>query len=231
MEKKNSYEKAAKKKGLLGEITKDLETEHDVKNSAIETGKDLVVGVLGGGIVGAFIGKASLLIGAAVTGIGHYTKNRLASIFGIGLMASNGFQKPTTNSVNGTDGKAGNFIEEAKERVMTFKDNFSQKLYLDKLQSKKQETAKETTQSSNTKAISTTAKTEETTAEEKPVGDVQYFVHPSGQQHVDLTKLNQVEDQLHISAAQFQEKQGQNSESTEGLGESEEELDPEEKNY
>lgn len=226
MEKKNSYEKAAKKKGLLGEITKDLETEHDVKNSAIETGKDLVVGVLGGGIVGAFIGKASLLVGAAVTGIGHYTKNRLASIFGIGLMASNGFQKPTTNSVNGTDGKSNGFIEDAKERVLTFKDNFSQKLYLDKLQSKKQETAKETTQNSNTKAIST-AKTDETTTEEKPVGDVQYFIHPSGQQHVDLTKLNQIEDQLHVSAAKFQE----NGQSTEGLGASEEDLDPEEKNY
>lgn len=225
MEKKNSYEKAAKKKGLLGEITKDLDTEHNVKNSAIETGKDIIVGVLGGGVVGAFIGKASLLVGAAVTGIGHYTKSRLASIFGIGMMAANGFQKPSQDTVSGTDGKSGNFIEDAKERVMTFKDNFSQKLYLDKLQSKKKEETQSTNKTTST-ALTKKTDTTDTATEDKPVGDVQYFIHPSGQKQLDMSKLNQVEDQLHVSAAKFQE----NGQSTEGLGESDE-LDPEEKNY
>ena len=92
MSRKNQYQKRSRKKSLLGEIVETQETKGDVKGSLIETGKDLVIGVIGGGIVGALIGKTSLLIGAAVTGIGHYANNRLASIFGFGMMASNGFQ-------------------------------------------------------------------------------------------------------------------------------------------
>ncbi len=232
MNKKNSYEKAAKKKGLLGEITQDLETKHDLKNSAIETGKDLVVGVLGGGVVGALIGKASLLIGAAVTGIGHYYKSRMASLFGVGMMAANGFEKPSSGAVSGTDGKA-SLVDEAKERVMTFKDSFSKKLYLDKLQSKKTDTKTETTKADTTKNLAPAKEEttgEEKTTETKPVGEVQYFIHPSGR-NIDLSKLDTIENSLHSSAAKFQQQQTQQGEEgTEGLGTSEQ-LDPEEKNY
>jgi len=229
--KKTIYEKKKKKKNLLGSITADLETKHNLENTAIETGKDAVVGVLGGGIIGAAIGRASLLIGVAVTAIGHYTQSRLASIFGVGMMASNGFQK-SDNSVNGT----GSIVDDAKERVLTFKDNFSQKLYLDKI--KKPAKEKETNNSINKLLKSSAetkllpAKTAATGEEEKPVGDVQYFKYPHAEEiekEQHLTALDHVEDLLHKSAAKYQEESG-----TSGFGEEEgktPDLDPEEKNY
>lgn len=138
METKNSYAKAAKKKSLLGSITKTLDTKGDHKNSAIETGKDLVAGVLGGGLIGAALGRASLAVGAVVTYIGHYTKSRLASVFGLGMMASGTQSK---SGVDGTDDK--NMLEGAQERVLAFKDGIQQKLFLDKvLKGKKKESGK-----------------------------------------------------------------------------------------
>src|SRR5437762_7169364 len=99
---KNHYKRRAQKESLLGSITKDLDTKHDLKNTTIETVKDIVVGVVAGGVAGSAIGRASLLIGAAVTGVGHYYKSRLASVFGIGMMAANGFQQ-TTDQMKGTE--------------------------------------------------------------------------------------------------------------------------------
>lgn len=221
-QKKNQYEMEAKKKSLLGEITKDLETKGDVKNSAIETVKDLVVGVLGGGVVGAAIGKASLVIGAVVTGIGHYTKSRLTSIFGIGLMASNGFQK-SGDQVNGPDDKEKDMLEGVKDRVMTFKENFQQKLFLDKiLKSKKQDEPKN----------------EETT---NGMGEVQYFVYPGSKElegateKDDLTALEQFEKQVAESGANFankKEMKGVTEDDMSGaMDDNSNGLDPSEKNF
>ena len=188
--KKNSYELEAEKTSLLGEITKDLETKGDLKNTAIETLKDVVIGVVAGGVAGSAIGRASLVIGAAVTGLGHYYKSRLASVFGVGMMAANGFQQ-TDEQMKGTtkDGLEGT-LEGAKERVMNFKDSFSQKLFLDKiLKSKKQEEKKDDT---------------------KGVGDVQYFTYPENkelgegsQQELDLTALDRLEKQIAESGKNF----------------------------
>jgi hypothetical protein len=196
-QKRNQYESEAKKKSLLGEITKDLETKGDIKNTAIETVKDIVVGVLGGGIVGSAIGKASLVIGAVVTGIGHYTKSRLTSIFGIGLMAANGFQKSdTTPPVNGTDEKEKDMLDGVKDRVMTFKENFQQKLFLDKLLTSK--------------------KTEDTTNQENTngVGEVQYFVYPENKElegatekELDMSALEHIENRIASSANNFSQKE------------------------
>lgn len=196
--KKNQYEKAAKKKSLLGSITSDLETKGDVKNTVIETGKDLLIGVVGGGVVGAAIGRASLAIGAVVTAVGHYTKSRLASIFGLGMMASNGFQK-TDKPVSGIEDQ--NMLEGVKERVMTYKDSLSQKLFLDKLIKSK--------------------KTEEKKAEAtNGVGEVQYFVYPGSKElegteeskALDMGALEDIEQQMAESAGQFelQNKSGSN---------------------
>ncbi|HYD23027.1 MAG TPA: hypothetical protein VEB40_16200 [Flavipsychrobacter sp.] len=122
--KKNRYTKKAKKASILGNMQK-LPTKGDVKNTLLETGKDLLIGVIGGGLVGAAIGKPSLLIGLGLTGAGHFMDNRLATIFGIGIMASNGFQ---SKSVDGLDGVGG-----VKERITAYKDSFSEKLFIDKL--------------------------------------------------------------------------------------------------
>jgi len=130
--KKNQYAKRAQKKSFMASVGSGLPTKGNVKNTLLETGKDLLVGVIGGGFVGAAIGKPSLAIGTLVTGLGHYTENRLATLFGIGIMASNGFQQ--TKSVNGTDG-----LEGVKERIQAYKESFAEKLYLDKIMKKKAE--------------------------------------------------------------------------------------------
>ncbi len=128
--KKNRYQKQAKKKNFLAGMNEGLPTKGNVKNSLLETGKDILVGVLGGGLIGAAIGRPSLLIGIAATGAGHFTDNRLVQLIGVGMMASNGFQK--NNSVNGLEGMNG-----IKERLKAYRESFSEKLYLDKILKKK----------------------------------------------------------------------------------------------
>jgi hypothetical protein len=130
MAKKNSYEKKAAKKGFLAGLNEGLPTKGNVKNTVMETGLSLLVGVLGGGFIGAAIGRPSLLAGIATTGVGHYTDSKLLQLFGVGMMAANGFQKG--NAVNGLEG-----LDGIKERLQAYRETFSEKLYLDKLMKKK----------------------------------------------------------------------------------------------
>lgn len=122
--KHNRYQKAAAKKATLAKLSSRLDTKGDVKHSAMETGKDLIIGVVGGGLVAAIIGKPAFLIGLGVTGVGHFAGNSLASTFGLGMMAAGNI---VGNSVSGIDG-----LEGAKERVQVFKDSMMQRTYLDK---------------------------------------------------------------------------------------------------
>ena len=189
--KKNSYELEEEKKSLLGEITKDLETKGDIKNTAIETIKDVVIGVVAGGVAGSAIGRASLLIGAAVTGLGHYYKSRLASVFGVGMMAANGFQQTDTQMKGTPKDGLERMLGGAKDRVMNFKDSFSQKLFLDKILKSKQE-----------------KKEDETT---KGIGEVQYFTYPENKElgegsELDLTALDRLEKQVSESGKNFAKK-------------------------
>jgi hypothetical protein len=127
--KKNRYSRKAKKKAFMKNLGAELQTKGNIKNTALETGKVILVGVLGGGFIGAAIGKPSLAAGIAATGLGHYTGNRLLTLVGVGMMAANGFQKST--SVSGLEGMDG-----IKERIKAYKESFAEKLYLDKLKSK-----------------------------------------------------------------------------------------------
>ena len=187
MGKKTNYERQASKKSLLGSITSDLETKGDAKNTAIETAKDLIVGVVAGGLVGAAIGKASMLVGVAVTGIGHYTKSRIASIFGIGMMASSGFQNTATKTVSGTPADE---LDGVKERVVSFTDTLKQKLFLDKvIKSKSADQGNEGTQG---------------------MGEVQYFVYPGSKElegksmgEMDMKALDVIEQKIADSAEKF----------------------------
>lgn len=158
--------------GLAGDHTE----QHPIVFTAVETGKDLLVGVVGGGLAGAAIGKSSLLAGILVTGAGHYMKNRYVQLIGIGMMASNGFQNGSSATTNGLDG-----IDGIKDRLMAYKDSFSQKFYLDKFLKKK------------SMAASTTA----------GIGEVQYFTYPDAL-NGDLAALNDIERQLAESAIEFQ---------------------------
>ena len=75
-------------------------------------------------------------------------------------MAANGFQsKGGTNGLEGLDGM--------KERVLVFKENFSEKLYLDKIMKKKD---------TGTSGM----------------GEIQYFTYPS----TDMSGLDAIEEQI-----------------------------------
>ncbi len=173
--KKNSYQKKATKKGFMSGLNEGLPTKGNVKNSVMETGMTLLVAVLGGGFIGAAIGRPSLLAGIATTGAGHYTQNRLLQLLGVGMMASNGFQKG--NAVNGLEG-----LDGVKERLQAYRETFSQKLYLDKLMKKK----------AAADGVIT------------GIEDLQYFTYPDTSMNGSLAALDDIEGQIAESARQFQ---------------------------
>lgn len=149
--KKARYTKKGKRQTMMQGFGSDLKTAGSIKNTAIETGKGILVGVLGGGLLGAAIGKPSFIVGILTTGVGHYANNKLTQMLGIGMMAANGFAK-TATTVSGIEG-----LDGVKERVQAFKESFSEKLYLDKLKKK--------------------GITDGTTT---GFGELQYFTYPNG---------------------------------------------------
>jgi hypothetical protein len=172
--KKNRYQKQANKKHFLSGMNEGLPTKGNAKNTLLETGKDILIGVLGGGLIGAAIGRPSLLIGIVTTGAGHYTGNKLVQLLGVGMMASNGFQK--SSSVSGLEG-----LDGVKERLKAYKETFSEKLYLDKILKKA--------------AAAATA---------NGFGELQYFTYPDTSMNGSLAALNDIEEQIAESARQFQ---------------------------
>lgn len=135
--KKNPYQQKAKKKSIMEGFKNPDATKGNLQSTLALTGITVLV-ALGGGFAGAALGKPSLLVGAGVTGAGHYTGNRLATMFGLSMMASGGFLSGN-KSVNGIKG-----LDGAKERITQFKDELKQKLYLDKIKKKKPDEAKKT---------------------------------------------------------------------------------------
>lgn len=169
--KKNRYQKKDNKKHFLSGMNQGLPTKGNAKNTALETGKDILVGVLGGGLLAAVIGKPSLVVGVVTTGAGHYTDNKLIQMLGIGMMAAGGFQKSGT--VSGLEGLAG-----VKERLQAFKESISEKFYLDKILKKK-------------------------AAGTNGIGELQYFTY-GDPMNGHLAALDDIEQQIADSAAQFQ---------------------------
>lgn len=178
MSSSNQYAKNARKKSLLGSITEVQETKGDLKASAIESVKDLLIGAIGGGLIGAAIGRPSLGVGLAVSIYGNYTENRLLTSMGLGMMASGGYQ--AAGGVNGTETTG---IAGVKERVEAFKVNVKDRLYLDKIIKKKPESG-------------------------ESVGEVQYFSYPEaarlGEGDVDMSALDELERQISQSAGNYQ---------------------------
>ena len=174
---KNQYKSNARTKNFLKGMNEELPTKGNVKNTVLETGKDLLVAVLGGGLIGSAIGRPSLAIGLVTTGTGHYTQNRLLTLLGIGMMAANGFQKG--KAVNGLEG-----LDGVKERLMAYKENFYEKLYLDKIIKKKS-----------------------AAAATNGMGELQYFNY-NNDLSGGLNALESIENQLIESGMQFQQMTG-----------------------
>ena len=137
-----SYKKKHKRKQALNGTITHKELHEQFKKTAIETGKDILIGVVGGGITGVILGKPSLLIGAGVTGYGHFADKPFARTFGMGMMMGGGMNV-ANSAMNGLT------ADEIKDRVMKFKDGFFSKLYLDKVFKKATPPAQQKTPTEN----------------------------------------------------------------------------------
>lgn len=179
--KKNKHASKAKKANVLA-IANELDTKGNAKHSAIESVKDLVVGVVGGGLAGAAVGKPSLLVGFGTSLIGHYMGSSLATSFGLGMMASGGYQIGS-GAVNGTSMSG---LDGAKERMKAFGANIKQRLYIDKIIKPKEEAKEETTNG---------------------MGSVQYFKYPQQNQELDMGALDNIESEIARSGEQYEQRQ------------------------
>jgi len=179
--KKNIYEQKAKQKSLtgLGSTAAHVETKGDIKNTMAFTGRDILIGGLGGSLAGALAGRTSLVIGAVVTGAGHYFGSPGTAMFGVGMMASGGYQ-----TISGLSGVEKEGFEGVKERFQNFQSNLKRQLFLDKIVRKKPATDQESTNG---------------------MGNVQYFKHPSEEvSGLDYTEANRIQEQINESARQFE---------------------------
>ncbi len=173
---KNSYHKAALKKTLSG--TGDGSTGEKVKDAATELGKDIVVGVIGGGVAGAALGRLSFLVGAAVSGVGHFAKSRIASALGLGMMASGTYQ-----AVSGMNGKPAEGLDGVKERLLALKEDMKKRIFLDKVLKAKE------------------PKTEENAT--NGLGQVQYFMYPNSEEsmgELDMSALDKIHEAIQNNA-------------------------------
>jgi len=183
---KNSYQKAALKKTLSGTATGS--TGENLKDAATELGKDIVVGVIGGGVAGAVLGRLSFVVGAAVTGVGHFAKNRIASALGLGMMASGTYQ-----AMSGMNGKPASGLNGVKERLLALKDDMKKRIFLDKVLKAKEKKEDKTDEGTN------------------GLGQVQYFVYPNSEESmgdVEMSQLDAIQKQIQESAMKFNQVNG-----------------------
>ncbi len=181
--------KSKRKKALNGTDTAKATTGVKIRDSALQTGKDLLIGVIGGGIVGAVVGKSSLLIGAGITGYGHYSNRSTLTTFGIGMMASGGFHSAKGTNA-GTQGIDGFSKEDVKARILSFKDSVSSRLFLDKI-IKKKVSEKSTENESDSNGAN-------------GVGAIQYFTYPNQNKELDFSALDKLENQIVKSGVEYQ---------------------------
>ena len=112
-----------------------------LKDTATSVGKDLLIGVLGGGFGAAVFGKYSFFAGLALSSYGHHTENKDIATLGLGMMSSGSM---TGGQGVKQDPKA-TMMDKMQERVKAFGDELKRKLFLDKLlPANTQEKTKET---------------------------------------------------------------------------------------
>jgi hypothetical protein len=182
MTKKKDKKGKAAKAGKGMSFLKPLDTKDNIKNTIIETGKSVVIGLVGAGI-GAAIGKPSLALGLATTGVGHYRNSKMLTSLGVGMMASGSYQIGAS-AVSGTDVGG---LEGAKERIKAFGSDIKHRLYIDKF-------------------IKSKSKDETTNG----MGEVQYFKYPKNE--LDMGSLENIENEIARSGERFEQRQMSGSE-------------------
>lgn len=151
-------------------------------NSGLSLLQDIGVGIVGGGLAGSMIGRHSFVAGLLTSFGGYYTGNTIISTLGFGMMAANGFQtakgqpEVPVQGLEGFDFKQE--LENAKQRVLNFRDNFAEKLYLENV-----------------------LKNDDLNG----LGEVDYYLH--GGEDDAVAELDRLEQQLVSSAMDFQESQ------------------------
>ena len=133
-----------KRNAILGEeyYTNDAQTgtaittktkKEKLTQTAKGLGNDLLLGVIGGGLAGALLGRYSFIVGLGIAGYGHYSENKLMGTIGLGMMASG-----TAHALLG--GKEQNpkasLMENVSERVEGFKNELKRKVWIDKWNTK-----------------------------------------------------------------------------------------------
>lgn len=167
--------KRQKQKGTLSGVSTGAP---DYKQTAIDTGLMLLAGIAAGG-AGAALGKHSLILGVPLVAFGVYKKSQWLAAAGLGLTLSNGFQKASVSTpqetVSGFDPKQ--IAAEAKDRVVTFFKNFSEKLYLP---AAKPDDQSDTSQTTNGLGED----------------EVTYFVNPYSKSELDMSAIDRVQEQI-----------------------------------
>jgi hypothetical protein len=161
-------------------VIAQLPTKGNLRNSALQTGKDLLIGVIAGGFAGAAFGRPSLLIGLVASGAGHYLENKMLASFGMGMMASNNLSTKGLQGINDYQSLEDvESLEGVKERLQAFKLSLAHRTYLDKIKALK--LAKPT--ANNISGLD----------------DVQYFSYPQNSiegTNEDLALLNRIEHSI-----------------------------------
>lgn len=162
---------------LSGTAQASQQKKKDVTATLKEGGLILLAAIAAGG-AGAAVGKHSLVIGLPVTLLGIYKGNKYITAAGLGFVLSNGFQRKdapkTTEGVDGFDLKM--LAEQAKDRVGTFFQNFSDKLYIPKA-----------TESAGTSGLG-----EGETKEDK----VTYFINPHSDKDLDMSAIDRIQEEI-----------------------------------
>lgn len=181
----SEQEKSDGKKLKIMDYVRELETKGNVKHSSIELLKS--VAVTGAGIyIGSVVGRPALVLGLIPTFAGYYLDTPKLTQFGVGLMATGGFQLKE----KGFQGVELEGMEGIKERAKQVTDSLKYSLYLDKIfKGKGKEKEKE--------------KKEETTGD---LGEVQYFNYTGGGE-TNMGTLEAIEDAITESGERFAERQ------------------------
>lgn len=183
---KNSYEKKAKQKQMLnGTATAHTEAKGNIKKSAMAMVTDVVVGGALGMVAGRLIGRSSIFVGMAVSGAGHYFGNQPTTAFGVGMMATGGYQAVVLNGPS-------NLKDTLKARWNSIKEDLKYKFFLDKVIKKKKPEEQSTEEGTN------------------GLGDVQYFTYPERKQlphkALDFSALDKIDKQIELAAQKHSRK-------------------------
>jgi hypothetical protein len=174
-------------------LLEDIEAKGNFKNTAIKSTAQVLIGVGGGAIGTAILGKYAFITGLGLIGLGNYKGISWMTPLGSGMMASSLMLAEDAVGLSGTEGfDLKTEASKAKQRLLKLKENFLSHTYLDKVFKKKAAT----TQKQVADKQKVESDTEDDTQEVKGLNDV-----PAS------TELDNIEKQLMASAMAFQKKQ------------------------